>query len=178
MKENIIASRYAQALFSEAKSDGKAEDVIAQLSAISALYDASEDFKVLVKNPLIKKEAKQSVIDELKNRGALDEFLYKFLTLLVSKNRLSLLHLIAEQVIAMDMKDKGKAEAFVTVASPLDDASKSSLNDVLSKLTGKKITIRETVDASILGGVIAQVESSLYDASVKGQLNKIKEQLI
>jgi F-type H+-transporting ATPase subunit delta len=178
MKENIVARRYAQALFSEAKAENITQDVITQLSAISALYDASEDFKVLVKNPLISKHEKQSVINELKNRGALDEFLYKFLTLLVSKNRLSLLNLIAEQVMAMDMKDRGEAEAIITVASAMDDASRSSLNDVLSKLTGKKITIRETVDASILGGVIAQVESSLYDASVKGQLNKIKEQLI
>lgn len=178
MKENIVAGRYAQALFTEAKAEGKTQAVIDQLSSLGALYDASEDFKVLVKNPLIDKAAKQSVVDQLKAKGAVDEFLYKFLTLLVSKNRLGLLNLIAEQVIAMDMHDRGEAEAVVTVAAPMEDAAKAALNDVLGKLTGKKITIKETVDASILGGVIAQVESSLYDASVKGQLNKIKEQLV
>jgi F-type H+-transporting ATPase subunit delta len=178
MKENIVAGRYAHALFSEAKAEGKTAAVIDQLSGLSALYSASADFKMLVKNPLISKKEKQSVIDQLKVKGAVDEFLHKFLTLLVSKNRLSLLNVIAEQVLAMDRADKGEAEAAVTVAAPLDDASKAALNDVLSKLTGKKITIKETVDASILGGVVAQVESSLYDASVKGQLNKIKEQLV
>ncbi|MGD9807037.1 MAG: ATP synthase F1 subunit delta [Deferribacterales bacterium] len=178
MKENIVAGRYAQALFSEAKAEGKTAAVIDQLSGLSALYRASADFEMLVKNPLIGKKEKQSVIDQLKVKGAVDEFLYKFLTLLVTKNRLSLLNIIAEQVLAMDRADKGEAEATVTVAAPLDEASKAALNDVLGKLTGKKITIKETVDASILGGVVAQVESSLYDASVKGQLNKIKEQLV
>lgn len=178
MKENIVAGRYAQALFTEAKADNKTQSVMEQLSALGALYEASDDFKVLVKNPLIGRDEKQAVVDQLKSKNVVDEFLYKFLTLLVSKNRLSLLKLIADQVIAMDMKDKGEAEAVVTVASSMDDASKKALNDVLNKLTGKKITITETVDASILGGVVAQVESSLYDASVKGQLNKIKEQLV
>ena len=178
MKQHIVAGRYAQALFEEAKAEGKTQDVISQLSALGALYEASDDFKVLVKNPLIKKQDKQSVIDSLKAKGVLDEFLHKFVTLLVDKNRLSILKDVADQVVAMNMRDKGEAEALVTVAAPMDEASKNTLNEVLSKITGKKITIKEKVDASILGGVVAQVESSLYDASVKGQLNKIKEQLI
>lgn len=178
MKENIVAGRYAQALFGEAKAGGQTQDAINQLVALSELYEASEDFKILVKNPLISKADKQAVVDSLKAKGVLDEFMYRFVTLLVQKNRLSALNLIAEQVIAMDMRDKGEAEAVVTVAAGMDEASKKTLNDVLNTITGKKITIKEQVDPSIIGGVVAQVESSLYDASVKGQLNKIKEQLI
>lgn len=178
MKENIVAGRYAQALFTEAKAEGKTADVISELGAVNALFAQSEDFRVLVKNPLITKQDKQAVVDTLKSKGVVSDFLYKFVTLLVSKNRLSLLNLVAEQVFAMDMKDKGEAEALVTVASPMDEASRKALNEVLNKLTGKKISIKEQTDPSILGGVIAQVESSLYDASVKGQLNRIKEQLI
>lgn len=178
MKENIVAGRYAQALFEDAKAEGKTQEIISQLVGLSSLYMSSEDFKLLVKNPLISKKDKQTVIDSLKNKGVIDEYLYKFISLLVSKNRLSILNLVAEQVISMDMKDRGEAEAVVTVAASMDEVSKKSLNDVLNKVTGKKITIKEQVDASILGGVVAQVESSLYDASVRGQLNKIKEQLI
>jgi len=178
VKENIVAGRYAQALFEEAKAEGKTQDAMSQLVALSELYEASEDFKILVKNPLINKQDKQAVVDSLKSKGVLDEFLYQFTTLLVQKNRLSILKLVAEQVIAMDMRDKGEAEAIVTVAAGMDEASKKTLNEVLNKITGKKVTIKEQIDASIIGGVVAQVESSLYDASVKGQLNKIKEQLI
>lgn len=178
MKENIIAGRYAQALFEEAKAENKTQDVINQLGTISALYEESDDFQVLVKNPLIVKAEKQAVIDTLKSKGIVDEFLYKFISIMVAKGRLSLLKLVADEVLSMDMKDKGEAEAFVTVAANLDEASKKALGDVLNKITGKKITITETVDASILGGVMAQVGSNLYDASVRGQLNKIKDQLI
>jgi len=178
VKENIVAGRYAEALFEEAKAENKVEAVIAQLGSLSELFSQSEDFSVLVKNPLIQKEEKQLIVNALKDKGAIDEFLCKFLTLLVSKNRLSLLDLIATEVVAMDRRAKGEAEAFVTVPVTLDDASKKALKETLDKITGKKITITENVDASIIGGVVAQVESNLYDASVKGQLNKIKEQLI
>jgi len=178
MKENIVAVRYAQALFEEAKAEGKTQEVITQIGALSALYDASEDFKILVKNPLITKQDKQTVIDGLKEKGAIDGILYQFITLMTAKNRLSLLKTVAEQVLIMDMRDRGEAEALVTVAASMDEASRKALKEVLDKITGKKVTIKEQIDASILGGVIAQVESSLYDASIKGQLNKIKEELI
>ncbi|TCK62520.1 ATP synthase F1 subunit delta [Seleniivibrio woodruffii] len=178
MKENIVAARYADALFQEAKAENKLEQVIAQLSAVSAASEQSADFKTLIKSPLIGKAEKQAVVDVLKSKGMIDEFLYKFLKLLVSKNRLSLLELISSEIKAMDRKAKGEAEAVITVATAMDEASKSTLKAVLDKITGKKITITENVDPSILGGVIAQVESSLYDASVRGQLNKIKEQLV
>ncbi|WP_277656372.1 ATP synthase F1 subunit delta [Seleniivibrio woodruffii] len=178
MKENIVAARYADALFQEAKAENKLEQVIAQLSAVSAASEQSADFKTLIKSPLIGKAEKQAVVDVLKSKGMIDEFLYKFLKLLVSKNRLSLLELISSEIKAMDRKAKGEAEAVITVATAMDEASKGTLKAVLDKITGKKITITENVDPSILGGVIAQVESSLYDASVRGQLNKIKEQLV
>ncbi len=178
MKENIIAGRYAEALFQEAKSENKLDQVLTQLEAVSGLYETVNDFKTLVKSPLIKKEEKQAVVDVLKTKGVVDEFLYKFLTLLVSKNRLSLLELISKEVASMNRKAKGEAEAFVTVAVSMDETSKQALKQTLDKITGKKITLKENVDATILGGVVAQVESSLYDASVRGQLNKIKEQLV
>jgi len=178
VKDHIVAGRYAHALFEEAKAEGKTKDAISQIAALSAFYDASEDFKIIVKNPLITKQEKQAVVDSLKENGAIDQFIYQFITLLVRKNRLSLLKFIAEQVLVLDMRDRGEAEAIVTVAASMDEASKKGLNEVLNKITGKKVTVKETVDPSIIGGVIAQVESSLYDASVKGQLNKIKEQLI
>ncbi|MGE4319165.1 MAG: ATP synthase F1 subunit delta [Deferribacterales bacterium] len=178
MKENIIAGRYAEALFQEAKSENKLEQVLTQLDVVSGLYETAADFKTLIKSPLIKKEEKQAVVDVLKSKGIVDEFLYKFLTLLVAKNRLSLLELITKEVASMNRRAKGEAEAFVTVAVSMDETSKQALKQTLDKITGKKITLKEKVDSTILGGVVAQVESSLYDASVRGQLNKIKEQLV
>ncbi len=138
MKENVVAGRYAQALFEEAKAENKTQDVIDQLAFISVLYEESADFQTLVKNPLIKKSEKQAVIETLKGNGTIDEFLYRFITILVSKGRLSLLKLIADEVMSMDMMDKGEAEAVVTVAAGLDEASKKALGEVLNKITGKK----------------------------------------
>lgn len=178
MKENIIAGRYAEALFQEAVAENKLADAIAQLTSVTAMYESSSEFRTLIKSPVIGKAEKQAVVDVLKTQGVIDGFLYKFLSLLASKNRLSLLELITNEVTAMDRRVKGEAEASVKVAVAMDDASKQALKQTLDKITGKKITIKETVDASILGGVIAQVDSSLYDASVRGQLNKITEQLV
>ena len=131
MKENIIAGRYAEALFQEAKAENKLEQTLAQLATVSALYEESADLKTLVKSPLVQKQEKQAVIDVLKSKAVVDEFLYKFLTLLVAKNRLSLLELITKEIVDRDRKAKGEAEAYVKVAVAMDESSKKALKQTL-----------------------------------------------
>ena len=76
------------------------------------------------------------------------------------------------------MEEKGEAVAEVTSAAELSADAVKNLEDALSTITGKKITAVVTVDKSILGGVVAKVGSTLYDASIQGQINKIRDRLI
>ncbi len=73
---------------------------------------------------------------------------------------------------------QGFAEAQVSTARQLGDPEKQMLEAEIARLTGKKVRARYEQDASLLGGAVVQVGSTIYDGSVKGQLEKIREQLV
>ena len=73
---------------------------------------------------------------------------------------------------------QGFAEAQVSSARQLSDPEKQMLEVEIAKMTGKKVRARYEQDASLLGGAVVQVGSTIYDGSVKGQLERIREQLV
>jgi F-type H+-transporting ATPase subunit delta len=176
LKGQIVAGRYAEALFEEAKAQNKLEDVLKGLESVLQLLEDSEDFRVLVKNPLISKDDKQAVLDGMKD--SFDKFLFNFLSLLNSKGRLSIVDDIYEELNAFLLAEKGEAIVDITVATELDAGAREEIVKALSEITGKKVTVTETVDSSILGGFVAKIGSDLYDASIKGQMDKIRNKLI
>lgn len=178
MKAHIVSKRYAEALFAESVEQGKVQEVVAELQTLSLLFDESADVKEFVKNPLISKNERISVLEALRNKQVIGEFVYAFLSILVAKNRLNTLPEVAESFNELYMEKNGEAEAEVTVAVAMDDSVRAELKAALVKLTGKKVSIIETVDPSIIGGFVAKVGSSLIDASIKGQLEKMKESLV
>ena len=178
MRTQVAARRYATALYEEARAAGSLSSVIEKLDSVAALADTSKDFGVFVKNPVISKEDKAAVISSLNDKGMLDGFTCSFLVMLAMKNRLELLDEITGYLKTLAMEEKGEAVAEVTSASELSADAVKKLEEALSGITGKKITVVVTVDKNILGGVVAQVGSTLYDASIQGQINKIRDRLI
>lgn len=178
MRTQVAARRYATALYEEARAAGSLSSVIEKLDSVAALADTSKDFGVFVKNPVISKEDKAAVISSLNDKGVLDGFTCSFLVMLAMKNRLELLDEITGYLKTLAMEEKGEAVAEVTSASELSADAVKKLEEALSGITGKKITVVVTVDKSILGGVVAKVGSTLYDASIQGQINKIRDRLI
>jgi F-type H+-transporting ATPase subunit delta len=178
VRTQVAARRYATALYEEARAAGSLSSVIEKLDSVAALADTSKDFGVFVKNPVISKEDKAAVISSLNDKGMLDGFTCSFLVMLAMKNRLELLDEITGYLKTLAMEEKGEAVAEVTSASELSADAVKKLEEALSGITGKKITVVVTVDKNILGGVVAKVGSTLYDASIQGQINKIRDRLI
>jgi len=178
VKGQVVTSRYAEALYEEATEQGKLDEVMEGLSSIAALVADSDDLKEIIRNPLISKTDKEAVITALKEKNLFGDFLYDFLRLLARKGRLAILEDLYAYLNGILMDEKGEAEAVVTVAAALDADSKAGIEAALTKATGKKITVTEKLDKEILGGFVAKVGSNLYDASIKGQLDKIKSKLI
>lgn len=176
MKSHLVAKRYAQAFFELAKAEG-AVGVEAELAALSALFEGSDAFLAMVKTPVVTIDEKMKVIDILKEKAGISPLLYAFLTVLVKKNRIDILAAVAHEVEALFMADRGEVEAEVTFAAAPADSVRKELVSILENVTGKKVTLSEKVDANILGGVRAKIGSQLYDASVRGQLDKIRDSL-
>lgn len=177
MKANVVSKRYAIALYDVAKESSQIESLIEEYGSFVNSCKDSGEFLEFIMNPLISRDDKIKVFDELKGKSVSDT-LYSFLVLLAKKNRLPILLEVYDVLRALYMEEKGEVEAEVSVAAEISDADAEEIKAVLSKVTGKKVSLDVKVDPSILGGLVARVNSDLFDASVKGQLNKFKENII
>ncbi|MGA1847372.1 ATP synthase F1 subunit delta [Deferribacter abyssi] len=174
----IVAKRYANALYGYAKEKNNVEQILSELKMLVDLYNNSVDFKELIRNPLIRKTEKEKVFGELKNRNNISETLYNFLLMLTEKNRLGLIVEIYVYYRILLMEEKGEVDAYVKIADEYDDELRKEISNVLSGVTGKKVNLNVEIDKTVLGGFVAQIKSNLYDASIKGQLKKLKETLL
>ena len=177
MKANIVSKRYAIALYDVAKESGNLESLIEEYGSFVDSCKKSKEFLEFIMNPLISREDKIEVFNKLKG-NFISESLYAFLVLLAKKNRLPIILDVYEVLKANYMEEKGEVEAEVLVATEISKSELDNLQKVLSKVTNKKVSIELKVDSSILGGLIAKVGSNLFDASIKGQLDKFRENII
>lgn len=176
MSNNTIAKRYAGAFFSyiNANHKGSATKIWEELSGVASLSDFSSDFANVVKNPTISHEEKLAVFSALNKAGKLSDELYKFIAILIEKKRLVLLADVDKAIKQLIMEAENKIEAEAIFADKAGDSVKKELVKKLEKLTGKTIVLKDKVDPSVIGGVKVKLGSKLFDATIKGQLDKLK----
>ena len=149
-----------------------------ELHSIEALLNESDPLRRVLENPSIPGDRKRAVLDAITKRLGITRQVRNFIAVLTDHRRLPLFSDILKQ-LEQELNDRqGFAEAQVSTARSLSDAEKKMLEAEITKLTGKKVRARYEQDASLLGGAIVQVGSTIYDGSVEGQLNRIREQLV
>jgi F-type H+-transporting ATPase subunit delta len=152
--------------------------VLEELRTIEALLKESDPLRRVLENPSILGDRKRAVLDAITKRLGTTRQVRNFIAVLTDHRRLPLFSEIVEQ-LQQELNDRqGFAEAQVSTARPLSDPEKQMLEAEITRLTGKKVRARYEQDASLLGGAVVQVGSTIYDGSVKGQLEKIQEQLV
>ena len=171
-----VAGSYARA-FADVVLQFKldADRAIAELRTIAKLLAESTELRRVWENPAIPAEQKRGVLDVIVKRGGISKQVRNLMAVLIDHRRVRFL----ERIVAQLEKDLdarlGLAEAQVTSARELGDAEKRILESQVAKLTGKKVRATYGRDASLLGGAVVRVGSTIYDGSVKGQLERIKE---
>ena len=149
-----------------------------ELHSVDALLKESDQLRRVLENPSIPGDRKRAVLDAITARLGTTRQVRNFVAVLTDNRRLPLFSEILKQV-EQELNDRqGFAEAQVSTARPLGDPEKRMLEAEITRLTGKKVRARYEQDASLLGGAVVQVGSTIYDGSVKGQLEKIREQLV
>jgi F-type H+-transporting ATPase subunit delta len=174
-----VVGTYARA-FADVVVGGKLDAVRLQreLRTAEALLAESDPLRRVLDNPSIPSDRKLALLDAIAQRAGLTRQTRNFIAVLTDHRRLPLFSDIVKQV-EQELNDRlGFAEAEVISARALSDTEKKSLEGEVAKLTGKNVRARYEQDASLLGGAVVRVGSTIYDGSVKGQLEKIREQLI
>ncbi len=174
---SAIAERYAAALADVALERKSGEVVRKDLAAFVELYRNSAELRNALETPAVDGAVKNKVIAAIAAEMGLNDAVRNFISLIVDHRRTHLFQEILQVFVTELNKRLGIAEAEVTTARALSDAEKKELLSVLQRGTGKKIEARFAEDEDRLGGAIVRVGSTVYDGSVREQLNRLREQL-
>lgn len=151
---------------------------LAESQQISALVCDNKVLREIWENPSIPAEQKRAVLDGIVQRGGMSRPVRNFIAVVIDKGRIRFLTEIVAQ-FAQELNQRlGFADAEVITARELGASERAALEADLSRVTGKTIRAHYEQDRSILGGAIARVGSTVYDGSIKGQLERIKQQLV
>jgi F-type H+-transporting ATPase subunit delta len=171
-----VASTYARA-FADVVFDEHldAARATADLRSIAALFEESVELRRVWENPAVPAEQKRKLLDAIVQREGIDKPVRNLVAVLIDHRRLPFLPRIVEQFAKELDARMGFAEARISSARELGDSERRTLEAQIEKTTGKKVRASYGLDASLLGGAVVRVGSTIYDGSVKGQLEKIKE---
>src|ERR1700683_2375464 len=152
-----------------------ADRSIAELRTIAQLLDESSDLRRVWEHPASLAEQKRQLLDVIAERDGISKHVRNLVAVLIDHRRVHFLEpIIAQLEKELDAR-LGFAEADITSARPLGDAEKREFEAQVGKLTGKKVRARYGQDESLLGGAVVRVGSTIYDGSVKGQLERLRE---
>lgn len=174
---SIVARRYAQALMNLAVREGQVEPVSAALNDLGGALAASPELQAFLTEPRVGPAQKAAVVAELLERSEVPPLVATFVRFLTHKRRVELLDDIRSEFHDLADARMGRANAVVTVAAALTGAQEEALRARLSKLSGKEVKLEVQVDPHLLGGVMARIGSTVWDGSLRNQLNQIQQSL-
>jgi F-type H+-transporting ATPase subunit delta len=171
-----VASTYARAFADVVLSAHlDASRAVGGLREIARLLSENAILKRVWQNPAVPAEQKRKVLDAIVQREDIDKPVRNLVAVLIDHRRVPFLPRIIEQLEKELDSRLGFAEAQISSVRELADAEKRALEAQVAKTTGKKVRAQYALDSSLLGGAVIRVGSTIYDGSVKGQLEKIRE---
>jgi F-type H+-transporting ATPase subunit delta len=177
----VVAMRYAKALFLLTVERGQLSVVENDLRSFQGLLRSSAELTSFITSPLLRREVIAKGLDALFVKASISGLSQQFFHVVVKNGRAAALPVIVQAFLDVLASQRGEIVAEITVAHPLTDEQKdmiaSTLQQSLSARGVKKIIIASKVDASVLGGMMVQIGSSLYDGSIKGKLQKLSQAL-
>ena len=173
---DIIANRYAEALFELSEEENITKEIYNELNNVVDILKNNKDLDNVLKSPLVAKSEKVQLIETLFNTK-INNNLKNFLKILVEKGRISSLKSIKLTFKELLNDKHNIIEGTVISAIALTDEKVKELEEKLSKKYNKNVTLENKVDESILGGVLVRLGNTQIDGSVKTRLDNIKDQL-
>ena len=169
--------QYANALADVVLQQGAAEPTRKQLGEFEAAYTKSAELRNFMASPAISREAKRGVVEKLVARLGASRIVRNFLFVIVDNQRTHLLPEIAASFEQVLRQRQGVAEAEVSSAVALGEAQKAALLRNLESLTGNKIQANYSLDPGLLGGAVVRIGDTIYDGSVRNQLDRLRTRL-
>jgi F-type H+-transporting ATPase subunit delta len=175
-RPSTAARRYAEAAFECAERDGTIDEWGADLTVVAALIGEEHVMRV-VDDPSRPFAERQATVDKLLAKRVHPPA-RSLVKLLAERGRLDLVPQIAAEYRALLNRHNGIVTAVVTSSGPLTADETAALEQRLREMTGATVQLETQIDESLIGGLTVRVGDRLLDASVRGRLERLREQLI
>lgn len=167
---------YARAIFQAAQDEGRLDEVAADVAALASAVEETPALRAFLRNPQIDPPEKARVLDEIAS-GA-DDLVLSFLRLLAEKGRAGELVETNEELAALVARAQNRLALELTTAHELSDDDARSIVEQIEKASGRKVEATRSVDPSLVGGIVLQVGSFRADGSVRGRLERLRQELV
>jgi F-type H+-transporting ATPase subunit delta len=178
LSSQAVARRYAVALADVVLSRGEAQEISEELASWDEMVRSNAQLLEVFRHPAIPYERKRAVLEELIQRTRPRPTTANFLKVLLQNQRLAELSEVNRQFAQELDRRSNVVTAEVTTARPLAPDAQEALRARLGKLTGSTVRLKFEVDEELIGGVVTRIGSTLYDGSVRGQLQQIKQRMV
>ena len=177
MIPSAVLSRYARALADVALEGGQEVEVLKDLQTYQEICRAVPDLLPAFDNPAIPREVKDKLLTELLARYPVSQTAANFLRVLLGHHRLVYFQEVCALYVLTINARKGVIAAQLRSATSLSEADLRILRESFSRLTGKTVELEVRTEPDLLGGVIVQIESTVYDGSIRTQLEEVRRAL-
>lgn len=175
-KPSTAARRYAEAVFQLASRDGALDAYAEGLAVATAILERDNVLDVL-RNPARPLRQRIEIVDGLM-ASRVPEPIHKLVGLLVERGRIDRLPNVNAEYRRMLNQERGVVEAVAKTAMPLSSEETAALQQKVAGMTGRTVDLRVEIDESLIGGITVRVGDTLYDASVRGRLERLRERLV
>lgn len=177
MKNDIIAKRYAKALFAVGKEEDALDKYATTLQGFAELFTTTPEVRDGLTNRMYPADVREKVMEEIVKSAGITDIMANFLNLLAQKNRAEILPEISATFQAMVDDERNVCQGTIVTAKELQPALQEKAKETLEKITGKQVVLKTEVDPTIIGGIIAKVGDLVLDGSIKTQLEGLKESI-
>jgi len=175
MKDQILVRRYAQGLVNSIKSGEEFEASLAELREFAQFLSSQPKILDALQSPFFPMEKKKEIVAQILEQSSAGEKIKRFLLLLVDNGRLPLLPAVLEYLPVLWNEEQGVATFEVSSVIPLNPGQKKRLEEKLAQLEKRPVALTFSTDRSLIGGLSIKKGNIVYDASVHGDLERLKQ---
>ena len=174
---SVVGDRYAESLFDLAKEENKVTQYLDDIKLVGEVLDSDPQIVQFFNHVLIENDKKIQLLDQ-SFKGNVDQYVLNFLKLLVQSRRIRYIDDIIKSYINLSNQYLGLEEGTIYTPYKLTDQQIQDIEKAISQKENKKVTLKVSIDPSLLGGIKVQIANRIYDGTIKNKVEMLKKELL
>ena len=174
---SVVGDRYAESLFDLAKEENQVTQYLDDIKLVGEVLDSDPQIVQFFNHVLIENDKKIQLLDQ-SFKGNVDQYVLNFLKLLVQSRRIRYIDDIVKSYINLSNQYLGIEEGMIYTPYELTDQQIQDIEKAISQKENKKVTLKVSIDPSLLGGIKVQIANRIYDGTIKNNVEMLKKELL